>query len=109
MKATVTSPPKGVPEEELNGLFHGPLEEFTAARNELAKSLRSDGAARAADWVKGLQKPTRAAWLINQLAARKAEEVARLLEVGGELRAAQEEMLAGSADREKLRAAASGE
>jgi len=109
MDATGTTPPKGVPEERLNELFHGPLEEFTAARNELAKSLRSSGDAEAADWVKGLQKPTRAAWLVDQLAVRKPKEVARLLEAGRELRAAQEEMLSGSADREKLREAASAE
>jgi hypothetical protein len=107
--ATDTTPPKGVPEERLNELFHGPLEEFTAARNELAKSLRSSGDAAAADWVKGLQKPTRAAWLVDQLAVRKAKEVDQLLEAGRELRAAQEEMLSGSADRDKLREAASGE
>jgi hypothetical protein len=99
-------PPDGVPEDALDGLYHGPLEDFTAGRNELAKSLRSDGDAGTADWVKGLQKPTRAAWLVNQLAARKADQVAELLEVGTELRAAQEEMLAGSTDRTKLREAA---
>jgi hypothetical protein len=109
MDATGTTPPKSVPEQRLNELFHGPLEEFTAARNELAKSLRSSGDAEAADWVKGLQKPTRAAWLVDQLAVRKPKEVARLLEAGRELRAAQEEMLSGSADREKLREAASAE
>jgi hypothetical protein len=107
--ATTTDPPDGVPEEALSGLFHGPLEEFTSSRNELARSLRSGGDAAAADWVKGLQKPTRAAWLVNQLAARKADEVAGLLEVGRELRAAQEEMLAGSTDRAKLREAAGRE
>jgi hypothetical protein len=89
-------PPKGVPAKALDGLYQGPLEEFTAARNELGKELGSD-------WVKGLQKPSRAAWLVNQLAVRKADEVAELLELGKDLRAAQEEMLAGSADREKLR------
>jgi hypothetical protein len=109
VETSVVSPPKGVPEKELEGLFHGPLEEFTSSRNELAKSLRSSGEAEAADWVKGLQKPTRAAWLANQLSARKAKDVGRLLEAGRELRAAQEEMLSGSADRDKLRAAAGDE
>lgn len=99
-------PPKGVPDEALDRLFRGPLEEFTAERNALAKSLRSDGEANAAAWVEGLRKPTRGAWLVNQLSARKAEEVGSLLDVGGALRAAQEEMLAGSADRAKLREAA---
>ena len=109
MEGTVTSPPQGVPEKELDLLFHGPLDEFTAARNELAKSLRSDGEAEAADWVKGLKKPSRAAWLVNQLAERKPKEIERLQEVREELREAQEEMLAGSTDRERLREVASKE
>jgi hypothetical protein len=109
VEGTVTSPPKDVPEKKLDELFHGPLEEFTAARNELAKSLRSDGDAEGADWVKGLQKPSRAAWLVNQLGVRKPKDVGRLLKVGEELRAAQEEMLSGSADREKLREVAARE
>jgi DNA repair exonuclease SbcCD ATPase subunit len=100
------NPPKGVSDEALDRLFHGPLEEFTPERNELAKSLRSDGKSEAAEWVKGLRKPTRGAWLVNQLAAQKADEVRELIEVGEELRAAQEEMLAGAADRSKLREAA---
>ncbi|HEY6772178.1 MAG TPA: hypothetical protein VI035_06975 [Solirubrobacterales bacterium] len=98
-----------MPDKGLDELFHGPLEEFTPARNELAKSLRADGSPEAADWVKALKKPSRAAWLVNQLAVRKPDEVGRLLEAGRELRAAQEEMLAGAADREKLRGAASAE
>ena len=53
MEGTVTSPPKDVPEKKLDELFHGPLEEFTAARNELAKSLRSDGDAEAAEAPRG--------------------------------------------------------
>jgi hypothetical protein len=109
MEGTVTSPPEGVPEKQLDRLFHGPLEEFTAARNELAKSLRSDGDAATADWVKGLKKPSRAAWLVNQMVDRKPKDVKRLLDVGRELREAQEEMLSGSADREKLREVAARE
>jgi hypothetical protein len=106
MATTANSPPKGVPGAELDRLYHGPLEEFTATRNMLAKSLRSDGKSEAADWVKGLTKPSRAAWLVNQLAVRKPDEIAELLEAGRELRAAQEEMLAGSPDRDQLREAA---
>ena len=91
------------PRRRSTSLYHGPLEEFTSARNELAKSLRADGDAKGADQVKALAKPSRAAWLVNQLSVRKPDEVAELLELGSELRAAQEEMLAGSTDREKLR------
>ncbi len=103
------NPPKGVSDKALDGLFHGQLEEFTVARNELAMSLRSEGEGAAADWVKGLRKPSRGAWLVNQLATRKAKEVGALLGVGEELRAAQEEMLAGATDRERLRDAAKRE
>jgi hypothetical protein len=99
-------PPKGVPPKALDELFGGPLEEFTASRNARAKQLRADGKTEAADWVMGLAKPSRAAWLVNQLADRKADEIKELLALGKELRAAQEEMMAGSADRDKLREAA---
>ena len=109
MATKALHPPKGVPEDPLDAVYLGPLEEFTAARNDLAKELRNDGKEAAADWVKGLQKPSRAAWLVNQLSVRKADEIAELLERGRELRAAQEEMLAGSPDRDKLREAAQGE
>ena len=98
-----------MPEKELDELYRGPLEEFTPARNELAKSLRADGETEAADWVKGLRKPTRTAWLVNQLAVRKSKEVSQLLGLGQQLRAAQEEMLAGATDRGKLRETASRE
>jgi hypothetical protein len=103
---TSITPPKGVPVDALDRIFHGPLESFTPARNQLAKSLRSDGKTEAADWVKALRKPSRGAWLVNQLVVRKADEIRELLAVGEELRAAQEEMLAGAADRSKLRDAA---
>jgi hypothetical protein len=99
---TTADNPTEVPAQELDRLYHGPLDEFTNARNELAESLEGDAAA----WVKGLKKPSRAAWLVNQLAVRKPDEIAELLAAGRELRAAQEEMLAGSPDREKLREAA---
>jgi hypothetical protein len=102
-------PAKGVPADALDGLYQGALEEFTPARNALAKELRGDGEAAAADWVKGLRKPSRAAWLVNQLSVRKPDEISSLLQLGSELRAAQEEMLAGSPDRAKLREAAQRE
>jgi hypothetical protein len=101
--APQTDPPASVPEAELGRLYHGPFESFTSERNSLAKRLRDEGEADAAEWVKGLRKPTRAAWLVNQLAERKPDEVKRLLEVGEELRRGQEEMMAGSTDREALR------
>lgn len=104
-----TAPPGGVPEELLDPLYGGSLGGFTAARNDLAKSLRADAQRDAADWVKGLRKPSRAAWIANQLSRRRAADVKRLLEGGEELRALQERLLEGTADSAKLRKAASAE
>jgi hypothetical protein len=104
--APPTDPPAAVPEDELERLYRGALESFTSDRNALAKWLRDGGEGEAADWVKALRKPTRAAWLTNQLTERKPKEVKRLLEAGEALRRGQEEMLAGSPDREALRDAA---
>jgi hypothetical protein len=105
---TVADPPGGVPEKRLERLFGEPLERFTAARNELAKELRDAGERAGADWLKSLRKPTRAAWLVNQLARRK-KEAGRLLAAGEELRDRQEEMLTRSTDADKLRAAVRAE
>jgi hypothetical protein len=96
----------GIPDDALDKLYQGPLEGFTVARNELAKALRAEGDANGADEAKSIRKPSRAAWLVNQLAVRKPDDVAALLDAGKDLRAAQEDMLAGSTDRTKLREAA---
>ena len=57
--------------DEIDQLFALPLDEFTAARNELARRLKQDGDAEAAEGVRGLAKPTVAAWAVNQLARRE--------------------------------------
>lgn len=99
----------GTVEESIGGLYSGPLEEFTPARNELASELRAGGDAETADRVKGLKKPTRAAWLVNQLSTRKPAETKKLLVLGSELRELQEKLLGGEVDRDKLRDAAQRE
>jgi hypothetical protein len=93
----------------LDWLYHGPLEEFTPRRNALVEDLLLDGKGDAAKWVKSLRKPTRAAWLVNQLQAKNGRAIRRLLKASAELRAAQDEMLAGSTDQRKLRATATKE
>jgi hypothetical protein len=98
--------PKGVPEEAVDQLYRGPLEEFTATRNELAHELRDAGERAAGDWVAKLKKPTRAAWLVNQLAERKPAQVQELLDAGEGLRRGQEDLLAGNTDAGELRSAA---
>ena len=77
--------------EDLYGLPPG---EFTRARDARVKELRKEDR-DAADAIKGLRKPTVAAWALNQLARRRPKDLARLLKAGEELRAAQEELLAG--------------
>jgi len=49
-------------EERLDELYALPLDEFTAARNELAKALRAEGKREEADAVKALAKPSVTAW-----------------------------------------------
>jgi hypothetical protein len=90
--------------EDLYGLPPG---EFTRARDARVKELRKEDR-DAADAIKGLRKPTVAAWALNQLARRRPKDLARLLKAGEELRAAQEELLAGG-DRGAFQQAAAKE
>jgi hypothetical protein len=87
-------------------LYALPLGEFTPARDELARRLRKGGRREEADTVKRLRKPTTAAWALNQLARRRREDVARLLEAGERLRRAQAELLGGGGRAELDTAAA---
>jgi len=75
-------------ERELDELYAHPVEEFTAARNELAKRLRAAGQGEEADDVKALHRPTAPAALVNRLARERAKEVGKLLESGEALRKA---------------------
>src|SRR5690242_19889699 len=81
-------------ERELDGLYERPLEEFTAARNDIARRLKQEGDPRA-DEVRRLAKPTVPVWAINQLARREPLAVRRLLGAGAALRKAQERALHG--------------
>jgi hypothetical protein len=53
--------------DEADRLFGLPLEEFTAERDALAKSLRADGRRADADAVKALRKPPAVVWAVNQV------------------------------------------
>jgi len=97
-----------VPLDELDGLYGLPLDEFTAARNELAKRLRREGDAEGAERARGLAKPSVAAWAVNQLARRRPERLRELLGAADDLRAAHERALAGEGS-EELRSAAQRE
>ena len=86
--------------QEIDRLFELPLEEFIAARNELARLLKSEGSAAAAEEVKQLSKPNVVAWTINQLSRQQKDAVKFLLDAAAKLLKAQERALqsGGSGD-----------
>lgn len=87
-----------------NDLYGLPLEEFTKARDTLAKDLRGAGKKEAAEEVKALRKPSVAVWAANQAARRRPQDAKRLVQAGAELRKAQRGVV-GGADPTQLRAA----
>ena len=89
-------------------LYALPPADFTRERDERAKALRKEKRRDEADAVKGLRKPTVAAWALNQLARRRPKEVKRLLTAGEELRRAQDDLLGGG-DRKAFQSAAARE
>jgi hypothetical protein len=101
--------PASVPMEEVDALYGLPLEEFTKARNELVGELRSRGDRQAADWVRGLVKPTAPAWAVNQLMRTQRKDARALLEAGERLRKAHEDTAAGNASARELRDAVDAE
>jgi DNA repair ATPase RecN len=88
-------------------LYALPLPDFTPARDARAKELKgTDLAAR----VKGLKKPSLAAWVVNVLVRHETEQVEQVLQVGAALREAQasmsgEELRALTRQRRQLTAA----
>jgi hypothetical protein len=76
-------------EDELDRLYALSLNEFTAARDEIAKRLRGEGERELADQVKQLRKPTVAVWLVNRLAREREVDIKRLLKAGEALAKAQ--------------------
>jgi hypothetical protein len=77
-------------------LYAGDPDEFVARRSELAAQAKSAGDGAAAKQIAGLRKPTRSAWVVNQLARAQPAAVGQLAELGAELRAAQEALNGGA-------------
>jgi hypothetical protein len=65
-------------------------EDFTSRRGELATVARIAGDRAAAKAIRALHKPTRAAWVVNQLARADPGAPGQQAELAGALRAAQE-------------------
>jgi hypothetical protein len=74
---------------ELYGLHPDAFLEHRRKLTADAKAAKDTGLAKA---VESVRKPTAAAWAVNQLARRRPEEVARLVELATALHAAQEKM-----------------
>jgi hypothetical protein len=68
-------------ESEIDRLFQLPLNEFTAARNALAKSAGKDGAG-----IRELGKPPLAAWAVNQLYWKDPDTYEALIAAASEMR-----------------------
>lgn len=58
--------PSGL-EANITALYRGPLDEFIGRRDVLAKELRASKRKDDADRVKSLRKPSRAAWILDQV------------------------------------------
>jgi hypothetical protein len=91
--------------DPIDRLYDLPPAEFTPARDALAKELKAGGDAEAAAAVKALRKPSAAAWAINRAARDVPDGLRALLDAGDALRAAQADLLAGTAERTDLRRA----
>ncbi|OLR94171.1 hypothetical protein [Actinokineospora bangkokensis] len=74
--------------DEVDDLYALPREEFTAARNQLARAARKAGEKERAAEVEKLAKPTTAAWLVNRLVRQRPDALRSLLDLGQDLRAA---------------------
>lgn len=84
-------------------LYALPVEEFTKARDELAKELRKAGKKEAADEIKSLRKPSVSAWAVNQAVRRRPQEAKALVKAGDELRKAQRGVVSGRGASSGLR------
>jgi hypothetical protein len=82
-------------DEALDELYQAPLNEFTAKRNALLKTVRGADATR----IRTLAKPSVAAWAVNQVYWRARSVYDRLIKSGDRLRRTQIAALEGkSAD-----------
>ncbi len=75
-------------EAQIDRLYHLPLDEFTQARNALAKELKRPT-------IKDLEKPSIAAWAVNQLYWKGRDSYDQLMESGARLRAEHRKLLTG--------------
>jgi DNA repair exonuclease SbcCD ATPase subunit len=78
-------------EEVADRLYGMPPEQFTAARDEAAKSAPRGQAAK----IRALRRPTLAAWAVNLLVRSDRDRITALLGLGEQLRRAHQELDGG--------------
>jgi hypothetical protein len=93
--------------DDADSLFALPLDEFTQARDELARRLRGDGRRDEASEVAALRKPVVPAWVVNRLVREQAKKTRGLVDAAAAIRSGRqggEDRLRASLD-ELVRAA----
>lgn len=78
-------------DSQIDELYQRPLDEFTQARNALAKTLSGDAKRK----IASLKKPTVALWAVNQLHWRASATYKALIDASEKLRAAHRSVLEG--------------
>jgi hypothetical protein len=81
--------------EAVATLMRRPLSGFTAARSELARTLREQGKPDLAKRIAALRKPSVALWALNQAGQVAAADLEALRSAGDRLRQTQERLLQG--------------
>jgi hypothetical protein len=94
-------------EDALDELYAADPSDFVSARKSLAAGLRDAGDREGAKELQSARRPTKAAWVLNQLAREHPDIVQVLLDRGRELRAAQQRAITGRPD--ELRSATSAQ
>ena len=84
-----------ITEQRLDELYREPADGFVAGRDRLAKELRDAGDHDGAKRVKGLRRPTVAAWLINRAILTSPAQREEFAEASRKLEAAQGRALEG--------------
>ena len=87
--------------DAIAGLYAGDPDVFVERRRELASQARAAGDREAAKTISGLGKPTRSAWIVNNLIHADPGVAVNLGELGGRLRAG--DALDGASIRELSR------
>lgn len=79
-------------EQIADQLYGLPLDEFVAQRDARAAEARKKKDRNLANQLKALSKPTVSAWGVNQLVRHQRRSIDRLLQIGDEMRQAQQNL-----------------